>query len=209
LRTSLEARVCTERLGELGDALWVESQANRLREIPNSLPTLATAGEHFRTAEKGDFAVAEFVEMFEGSRGAHFIVDRNGAAQFGFDFASGYDRGNLAFREIAEEFNVRDQPVGNDDEAFDAAVEKHFEIALEAVRFVVGVGEEGKIVGLVEGVFEAAKNRSAKRIGDIKNHDANDVGALAAQGASERIGTITEALGHDFDARFGVGRDIA
>ena len=153
--------------------------------------------------------MSQRIEMFERGVGSDFIVDDDGADGIGFEFASDHDGGDAAFFEIGEDVDVDEQPVGQDDEGFDAAVEQHFEIALEAAALVVNVGEDGQVGRLVESVLDAAENQSAVGIGHVEDHDADGVAALAAQGAGKQVGTVAELLGGAFDAFLGGVGDVA
>jgi len=93
--------------------------------------------------------------------------------------------------------------------AFDAAVEQHFEVTLEAAALVVHVGENGKIRSLVQRVLDAAQHQRAIGIGHIENHDADGVAALAAQRSCELIGAVAKFFGGALDALFSDGGDIA
>ncbi len=124
-------------------------------------------------------------------------------------FAPDHDGGDVAFFEIGEDVDVHEKPVGQDDEGFDAAVEQHFQIALEAAAFVVNVGENGKVGRLVKRIFDAAENQGAVGIGHVEDHDADGVAALAAQGAGKKVGTIAQFLGSAFDAFLGGGGNVA
>ena len=92
---------------------------------------------------------------------------------------------------------------------FDAAVEQHLQIALEAAALVVHVGENGQVRRLVERVLDAAQDQRAVRVGHVEDHDADGVAALAAQRAGELVGTVSELLGGALDAFLGDGRDVA
>ena len=140
------------------------------------------------------------VKMFERHARATFIVDRHCADRLGLERPSGNDRGHLPFREVGQELDVGDQPVRHNDESFNASIEKHFEIAFEAQRFVVSVGKQGKIIRLIQGILDAAQDRGAERIRDIENHHADNVGALAAERARQGIRTIAKTTGGGFDA---------
>ena len=59
------------------------------------------------------------IEMLHGEVGASFVIHHDGADRASAQFPADHDGGNIAFFEIGEEFDVNEQPVGNDDKAFD------------------------------------------------------------------------------------------
>ena len=99
--------------------------------------------------------------MFERHVAADFVVDDDGTDGVGFQFAADHRGGDAAFFQIAEQVDIEEEPVGQHDEGFDAAVEQHFQIALEAAALVVHVGEDGKIRRLVQRIFDAAQHQRA------------------------------------------------
>ncbi len=147
--------------------------------------------------------------MLEGEVASDFVVDDDGADGVGFELASDHGGGDAAFFEIAEEIDIEEDPVGDDDESLDATIEQHLEITLETAAFVVDVGENREIGRLVERVLDAAKNQGAERVGHVEDHDADGMAALAAQGAGELVGAVSELLGGALDALFGDSRNVA
>src|ERR1700741_1381996 len=147
--------------------------------------------------------------MLERHARATFIVDRDSANGFSLEGSPRNDRGHLLFRQISQELDVCDQPVGDDDERFDAAIEKHFEIAFETMRLVMSVSEQGKIIRLIQRILDAAEDRRAEWVGDVEDHYADNVGTLAAQRTREGVRAITQAAGGGYDARFRVRGNIA
>src|SRR5229473_1500521 len=153
--------------------------------------------------------MAKGMEMFEGGARACGIIYDHGADIVVLELAADGRSGNVVLLQIGEDVDVDEKPVGEDDQAFDAAVEQHFEIALEAAALVVHVGEDGKIRRLVESVFDAAQHERAVRIGHVENHDADGVAAAATQGARKQVGTVAEVLGGFVDASFGGVGNVA
>jgi len=148
--------------------------------------------------------------MFERQISAKLVVDNDRADGFGLQFAADHRRGNAAaFFEVAEQVDIEKQPVGQHDQAFHAAVEQHFQIALEAAALVVNIGQDRQVRSLIEGIFDSAQYQRAVGIGHVENHDADRVAALAAQGTSKLIRPVPQALRGAFDFLFGGGRNVA
>src|ERR1700733_9851334 len=115
--------------------------------------------------------MSQGVKMLEGGVGAQFVVDHDGADGIILQFASNHHGGDAALFQIREDIDVHEKPVGQNDQGFDAAVEQHFQIALEAAAFVVDVGEYGEVGRLVERILDAAENQSAVRIRHVEDHN--------------------------------------
>ncbi len=177
--------------------------------MANPLPALPAAGQRLRPAQESDLAVPQPVQMLQRQRRAAFVVHANGAHCIAFMLASRHYRRNLPLRQIREQLDVRHQPVGNDDQALHAAVQQHFQIAFEAVRFIVRVRQKRQITRLIERIFQAAQNRRAERIGNVEHHHADNVGALAAQRTRQRIRPVAQALRRCFNFFFRVSGDVA
>src|SRR6266850_7627997 len=111
--------------------------------------------------------------MFESGAGALCIVHDQGTDVVVLEFASYDRRGDFTFFDVGEDIDVQEEPVGEHDQAFDAAVEEHFKITFEAAAFVVNVGENGKERRLVESVLHAAQYKSAVRVSHVEDHDPN------------------------------------
>src|SRR5262245_50323738 len=124
--------------------------------------------------------MAEFMKMLEGEVSANFVVDDDRAHRVGFQFAADHGGGDAALLQVGEKIDVQEKPVGQYDQRFDAAVEKHLEVALKATALVVNIGENREERGLVQGVFDAAQDQGAKGVGHVKNHDTHGVAAFAA-----------------------------
>src|SRR5208337_4660773 len=116
-----------------------------------------------RAADKGDLAMTERIEVFESGPGAQMIVDDHGADIVIFQFAPDNRGRNVVLLEIGEHIDIDEQPVGQNDEPLDAAVEQHFEIALETAALVVAVCKDGEKRRLVESVLDAAQYERAVR----------------------------------------------
>ena len=153
--------------------------------------------------------MTERVQVLEREVTADFVVDDDRTDRVGLEFAADHRRGNAAFLQIAEQVDVEKEPVGENDQRLDAAVEQHLQIALETAALVVHVGENGKIRRLVERVLDAAQHQRAVRIGHVKHHDADGVAAFAAQRAGKLVGTVSEFLGGTLDSLLGDSRDVA
>jgi len=125
------------------------------------------------------------------------------------NFPADGDCRNFRFVQVRKNVDVHEQPVGHDNQAVDVAFEEHFQVALEAIALVVGVGEDGKVGERVEGVLDAAQNWSAEGIGDVGEHYADALAALAAQEARHGVRTVAEALGGFFNLFLGAGGDVA
>src|SRR5271170_2969996 len=101
-------------------------------------------GELARAADKGDLAMTERIQVVECTAGAPVVVDDDGADMAIFQFAPDNRGGNVVLLKIGEHIDVDEQPVGENDESLDAAVEQHFEIALETAALIVDIGENGQ-----------------------------------------------------------------
>src|SRR6267143_4043219 len=141
--------------------------------------------------------------MFESGARAQIIVDDHRTDVVVLEFAAHGHGRNVVLLQIGENVDVHKQPVREDDQAFDAAVEQHFKIALEAAALVVDVGEDGEERRLVKSVLDAAQHERAVRVGHVENHDTDSVTAPAAQRARKQVGTIAKMLGGFLDASFG------
>src|SRR5271155_1459371 len=135
--------------------------------------------------------MTERVEMLEREVTANFVVDDDRTHRVPFEFAANDGGGDAALFQIREQVDIEKEPVGEDDQALDAAVEQHLEIALEAAALIMHVGEDGQVRGLVERVFNAPQYQRAVGIGHVEDHDADGVAALAAQRAGKLVWTVT------------------
>jgi tetratricopeptide (TPR) repeat protein len=204
--TVFEAGERVARFGQVDDEARIKLEIALASESPDPAPAGLGVGELTGTADEGDAAVAERQEMLESGASSLVVIDDHGADAVGFEFAADDGSGNVVLFEIGEEINVDKEPVGEDDEAFDAAIEHHFEIALEAAAIVVDVGEDGKERRLVEGILDSAKNQGAVGVGHVEDHDSHGVAAPAAQRAGKKVGTVSQLRGGALDAGFsGVG----
>src|ERR1035441_5153313 len=149
------------------------------------------------------------MEMFEGGASADGIVDEHGADLVVLELPTDRRGGNVVLLQVGEDVDVHKQPVGQDDQAFDTAVEQHFQIAFEAAALVVDIGKDGKVRGLKERVLNAAQHQRAIRVGHVEHHDAHGVAAAAAQRARKQIGTVSELLGGAMNFSFGSVGNVA
>src|SRR6266436_4611096 len=169
----------------------------------HATPARFGVGQLARAANKSNLPMAERIQVFESVALAQIIVDDHRTDIVVLQFAAhGYGR-NVVLLQIGENVDVHKQPVRENDQAFDAAVEQHFQIALEAAALVVHVGEDGEERRLVQSVFNTAQHERAVRVGHVENHDANGMAAAAAQRARKQVGTVAEVLCGFVDASFG------
>ena len=143
--------------------------------------------------------------MFERKVAADFVIDDHRTHRVAFKFAADEHGGDAALFQIGEQVDIEKKPVGENNQAFDAAVEQHLEIALEAAALIVHVGENRQVRGLVERVFDAAQHQRAVGVGHVEDHDANGVAAFAAQRAGKLVGTVAQLFGGALDAFLGTG----
>src|SRR6266852_45844 len=126
--------------------------------------------------------MAKGMEMFEGGARACGIIYDHRADIVVLELAAHGCGGNVVLLQIGEDVDVDEQPVGEDDQAFDAAVEQHFEIALEAAALVVHVGEDGTVAevlgGFVDASFGGVGNVASER--RVVQHDGNGGGGKSA-----------------------------
>src|ERR1035437_3864821 len=135
------------------------------------------------------------MEMFEGGASADGIVDEHGADVVVVELAAYGCGRNVVLLQVGEDVDVHKQPVGQDDQALDAAVEQHFQIALKAAALVVDIGKDGKVRGLKERVLNAAQHQRAVRVGHVEHHDAHGVAAAGAPRAGKPFGAVFGRLG--------------
>ena len=189
---------------------WESSSSPQvLGAVANAAPAGGTVAKSFGAADEGDFAMTEGMKMLEREIAADFVIDDDRTHGVAFELEADDRGGNAAFFKVGEQVDIEEEPVGENDETFDAAVEQHFQIALEAAALVVNVGEDGQVRRLVERVLNAAENQRAVGVGHVEDHDADGVAALAAQGAGELVGTVAEFFGGALDFFLGDGRDVA
>src|SRR5580700_6794330 len=153
--------------------------------------------------------MTESVQMFEREVASDFIVDDHRTHRVPFQFATYKSRGDAALFQIGEQVDIEKKPVSEDDQAFDAAVEQHLEVALEAAALVVYVSENWQVGSLVESVLDASEHERTVRIGHVEDHDADGVAPFTAQGAGELIGTIAQLFRSTLDALLSHRRNIA
>src|SRR5258708_32031383 len=175
----------------------------------HATPARFGVGQLVRAANKSNLAMGERIQVFESGARAQIIVDDHRTDIVVLEFAAHGHGWNVVLLQIGEDIDVHKQPVREDDQAFDAAVEQHFQIALEAAALVVHIGEDGEERRLVESVFDAAQHECAVRVGHVENHDADSVAAAAAQRAGKQVRTIPEVLGGFVDASFGGVGNVA
>jgi len=54
----------------------------------------------------------------------------------------------------------------------------------------VDISEDGEKQRLIESVLDATQRESAVRVGQVENHDADGMAALATQRARNRVGAV-------------------
>ena len=147
--------------------------------------------------------MTEGMQMLEREEASDFVVDDDRTHGIAFEFAGDQSGRDAAFFQIGEHVDIEKEPVGKNDEALDAAIKQHFEIAFETATFVVNIGEDGQVGSLVERVFDAAQNQRAIGIGHVEDHDADRMAALAAQRPGKLVGAVAELFRGTLDALFG------
>src|SRR5882757_4477404 len=141
--------------------------------------------------------------MLKGSAGALGIVHDQGADMVVLEFTSHYGGGNFAFLDVGQHVDIKEEPVRQYHQTFDAAVEKHFKIAFKAIAFVMHIGKDRQERRLIESVLHAAQHERAVWVGHVGDHDPDRVAATAAQRAREQVGTIAELRGGALDSTLG------
>src|SRR5271155_2569547 len=134
--------------------------------------------------------MAERIQMFERRARSQIIVHDYRADIVIFQFASHNRGGNVVLLEIGKHVDVDEQPVGENDEPLDAAVQQHFEIAFEAASLVVYIRKYGKKRRLVKRVLDATQHQRAVWISHVENHDADGLAAPSTQRARKQVGTV-------------------
>src|SRR5580698_4186514 len=127
------------------DQARIKFQIAGLRAISNAAPAWRTIGERLRAANKSDLAMTQGMKMFEGQISPDFVINDYGTDGIGFQFESNHRGRNAALLQIGQQIKIEEKPVGQNNKRFDAAVEQHLEITLEAPAFVVYVGKDRKI----------------------------------------------------------------
>src|ERR1700682_4068207 len=105
------------------------------------------------------------MEMFEREISANFVVHDYGTHGVTFQFAANNGDGDAALLQVAEQVDVEKQPVGQNDQALNAAVQQHCQVALKAAAFVVHVGQNRQIRRLIQGILNTAQYQRAVGIG--------------------------------------------
>src|SRR5579864_5762640 len=98
---------------------------------------------------------------------------------------------NIAFLDISQNFNVNEQPVGDNYQRLNPPVEQHLQIALKPAALVMDVSENWQIRRFVKRALNPAQYRNAIGIRHVKDHDTDCVGAPVSQSPSEYVGAIT------------------
>ena len=137
-----EAGVGVEDVGNLEDQAGVEFELYGLSEFLDAAPAGRAVDQPLRPANDSDAAVPALVEMLEGEAASGFIVHHDGTDAIAGNFPANGGGGNLLLVEIREHMNVHEEPVGDDDQTVDVTFEKHFQITLETISLVVGVGKD-------------------------------------------------------------------
>src|SRR5258705_7597307 len=108
--------------------------------------------------------------MCESGTGALGVVYGQGTNMVVLEFASHDGSGNFAFLDVGEHVDIEEEPVGQHHQAFNAAVEEHFEITLKTAAFVMHIGENGQKRRLVKCIFHAAQHERAVGGGHVGDH---------------------------------------
>ena len=77
--------------------------------------------------------------MFERQPRPDFVIDHHRADHVARQFPTDRRRGNVAFRQIAKQLNIDEQPVRDDDQRLDVPLQQHLEISLESIPLVVRI----------------------------------------------------------------------
>src|ERR1700751_5521695 len=149
------------------------------------------------------------VEMFHCSVGSCFVVDGHRANGTGLELTSDEGGRNSAFLQITEQVDVEEEPVGNDYEAFHAALKQHFEVAFEPRTLVMSVGEDRQVTHLVESVLGFTQDQRAVRVCHVEDGEADGLAAFAAEGTCKLIRSVAKFPGGALDAFLGGSRKIA
>ncbi len=200
----LEAGERVARFGQVDHQPGIDSKIEIIGRGAHATPARNRIDQSVGAANEGDLAMAEGVQVLEGGTGAEGVVDDDGADLLVLQFAADDGGGNFAFLEIRQHVDVEVGPVGEDDQTFDAAIEKHFQITLETGAVIVNVGENGEEGSFVQTVLDAAQDERAVGVGHVEDHHAHGVTAATAERAGEEVRAITELSGGALDT--GLGR---
>src|ERR1700730_15729223 len=151
--TRFKARQGVARFREFHDQTGVEFQATFLGATADAAPSRRAVGERLGTTDESDLAVAERVKMFQRHVAAYLIVDDHGTDGISLQFTADHRCRYAAFFQIPEQVDIEEKPVGDHNQRLNTAVEKHFQVALEAAALVVYVGKNGEGRSVVERVF--------------------------------------------------------
>src|ERR1700722_13647137 len=196
------------RIEKIRDERGIDFQSHGTRERADASPARRTIGEHFRPADKRDFSMAEGIKMFHGQVAAGFVIHHHRADGARTECATNHDRGNISFLEIGDQININEEPVRDKNQPPHRARQQHFQITLEAAALIVDVGKDRQIRGLVERIFDAAKDQGAKRVRDVENHHANGAIPFGAEVTRDNLRTVGKLLGGLLDAVLGRGRNV-
>ena len=117
-----------------------------------------------------------------------------------------HDR-DLAARELVEQRRVE---LGHHQRhALDAAFDEAPHVVREAARIVVGVRENHLVALLVGGGFDPLDELREERIGDVGDHQADQVAAAGGQAAGVRARIVVVAADGLEHALAVLGRDVA
>ena len=175
----------------------------------NPLPSAVAVHQLGRTADDGDLAMAEVIEVLDGEIAALLVVHDDRPNRILREIAADDDGGQFAVAQLREPSAFLKEPVGDDDQTFDAAIHQQVEIAGQLFGVVVRVHHDGLIAGGAERFLNAAQDEGAEGIGEIEDHDADGVAAAAAQRARKEVGAVAHSFRGFADALFGSGGDVA
>src|SRR6202035_3568219 len=75
--SALKTRIGIERIGQLRDQRGIDLQPGGVREFLYSAPSRSAVNQHLRTADKGDFAMAELVQVLESEARASSAIAKS------------------------------------------------------------------------------------------------------------------------------------
>src|SRR5262249_39386538 len=157
------------RFGKIDDQLRINRKATFTSGTADPLPARRRIPQLARTADEGDLAVAERKQMLKRGTSSLRVVNNQRTDAVILEFAPDDRRRDLAFFQVRENVDIKKQPVREDNQTFNAAVEEHLQISLETTALVMNIGQDRQERRLIEGILHAAEHERAIRIGHVRD----------------------------------------
>src|SRR5262249_41543566 len=157
------------------------SQPGRPGDGFHAVPSQGCIPQHLWPADEGNLTVAQTAQMLHRNAPAGFIVHYHRTHSICLQLRA-YNYGWYPVPlQVCQQIDIYHQPVGNHDHALNTPPKQQLQIAFETAAIVMGVRKDGKMGELVQRPFNTPQDGSAIWVLDIKDHEADCGGALAAQ----------------------------